>query len=86
MRDILIRGGGVLLLSWRGCSGNEGKPTEKNLYIDGQSAIDWVTKNTNYNKTNIILYGESLGCGVAVELGLQDKFKSIILEAPFTSI
>ena len=27
-----------------------------------------------------------MGCGVAVELGLKDNFKSIILEAPFTSI
>ena len=79
-------GWGVLLLSWRGYSGNKGIPTEKNLYIDGKSAIDWVEKNTNYQKNNIILYGESLGCGVAVELGLQYKFKSIILEAPFTSI
>ena len=79
-------GWGILLLSWRGYSGNKGKPTEKNLYIDGQAAIDWVKKNTNYPKTNIILYGESLGCGVAVELGLKDNFKSIILEAPFTSI
>ena len=32
------------------------------------------------------MYGESLGCGVAVELGLHENFKSIILEAPFTSI
>ena len=79
-------GWGVFLLSWRGYSGNKGTPTEKNLYIDGQAAIDWVNKNTSYRKTDIILYGESLGCGVAVELCLQDKFKSVILEAPFTSI
>ena len=86
LRDILIRGWGILLLSWRGYSGNKGKPTENNLYIDGQAAIDWVKKNTDYHKTNIVLYGESLGCGVAAELGLLDKFKSIILEAPFTFI
>jgi len=80
------KGWGVLLLSWRGYSGNIGKPTEKNLYIDGQAAIEWIKINTNLHNSNIILYGESLGCGVAVELGLKDKFKSIILEAPFTSI
>ena len=27
-----------------------------------------------------------MGCGIAVELGLRENFKSIILEAPFTSI
>jgi len=80
------KGWGVLLLAWRGYCGNLGNPTEKNLYIDGQAAVDWVKKNTNLQNSDIILYGESLGCGVAVELGLQNKFKSIILEAPFTSI
>lgn len=79
-------GWGVLLVSWRGYSGTKGKPTEKNLYIDGEAAIKWVENNTDYHKNNIILYGESLGCAVAVELGLQKKFKSIILEAPFTSL
>ncbi len=77
---------GVLLLSWRGYSGNSGKPTEKNLYIDGESAIKWIIDNLNFNYANLIIYGESLGCAVAIELGTRYKFKSIILEAPFTSV
>ena len=80
------KGWGVLLLAWRGFSGNKGSPTEKNLYVDGRASIDWVKKNTNFQNSDIILYGESLGCAVAVELGLYDKFKSIILESPFTSL
>ena len=56
------------------------------MYIDGYAAIDWVNRNTHYQNNNIVLYGESLGCGIAVELGLKNEFKSIILEAPFTSI
>tara|TARA_B100000029_G_scaffold241104_1_gene238344 strand:- start:1460 stop:2260 length:801 start_codon:yes stop_codon:yes gene_type:complete len=79
-------GFGVLLLAWRGYSGNSGKPSEKNLYIDGESAIQWVKKKLNYNTDQIIIYGESLGSAVAVEMGTKYKFKSIILEAPFTSI
>ncbi len=77
--------GGVLLLAWRGYSGNLGKPTERNLYIDGETAIKWIIDNLNYDYENLIIYGESLGCAVAVELGTRYKFKSIILEAPFTS-
>ena len=42
---------GVLLLAWRGYSGNKGKPTEKNIYIDAESSIDWLIKN----KKHIIL-------------------------------
>ena len=79
-------GWGVVLLAWRGYSGNYGKPTEKNLYIDGEAAIKWINDNLNYDYNQIIIYGESLGSGVAVELGTRYKFKSIILEAPFTSI
>ena len=38
------------------------------------------------NNNQIILYGESLGTGVAVEVGKKNNFNSIILESPFTSI
>ena len=85
IKRYINNGWGVLLLAWRGYSGNLGKPTEKNLYIDGETAIKWIIDNLNYDYENLIIYGESLGCAVAVELGTRYKFKSIILEAPFTS-
>ena len=31
-----------LIIAWRGFSGNQGKPSEEGLYIDGESAIDWM--------------------------------------------
>ena len=76
----------VLIVSWRGFGGNKGKPTENNLYKDGEAVLKWVSKNTNFNHNQIVVYGESLGTGVAVELGTKYKFLSIVLEAPFTSI
>ncbi len=75
----------ILLISWRGFSGNKGSPTEKNLYKDAEAAIKWLNKK-NVNNNQIILYGESLGSGVAVEIGKENNFNSIILESPFTSI
>ena len=75
----------ILLISWRGFSGNEGYPTEKNLYEDAEAAIKWLNKKKVSN-SQIILYGESLGSGVAVELGKENNFNGIILESPFTSI
>ena len=86
IKKYINKGWGVLLLAWRGYSGNLGKPTEKNLYIDGESTIKWIIDKLNFDYGNLIIYGESLGCAVAVELGTRYKFKSIILEAPFTSI
>ena len=76
----------VLLVSWRGFGGNKGIPTEKNLYKDGEAVLKWVSKNTLFTKKKIVVYGESLGSGVAVELGIKYKFLSVVLEAPFTSI
>ena len=75
----------ILIISWRGFSGNKGKPTEKNLYHDAEVAIKWLN-NRGINNKNIILYGESLGTGVATELGKSNIFGGIILESPFTSI
>ena len=79
-------GWGVLLLAYRGYSGNKGKPSEKNIYIDAESTLSWIEKNTSTKKNNIILYGESLGAGVAIEMATRYSFKSVVLEAPFTSI
>tara|TARA_B100001063_G_scaffold245132_1_gene279885 strand:+ start:1194 stop:1994 length:801 start_codon:yes stop_codon:yes gene_type:complete len=75
----------ILIISWRGFSGNSGKPTEKNLYVDGKMSIKWLN-DLGVSNDKIILYGESLGTGVAVELGQSNTFNSIILESPFTSI
>jgi len=75
----------ILLISWRGFSGNKGKPTEKNLYHDAKEAVKWLNNRGVISK-NIILYGESLGTGAATELGTSNEFGGIILESPFTSI
>ncbi len=75
----------ILLISWRGFSGNKGSPTEYNLYTDAKASIKWLNKE-GVNSNQIVLYGESLGSGVAVEVGKENNFNSIILESPFTSI
>ncbi len=75
----------ILLISWRGFNGNKGSPTEKNLYKDAYAAIKWLNKK-KINNNQIILYGESLGTGVAIEMAKNRNFNSVILESPFTSI
>ena len=75
----------ILLISWRGFSGNKGSPSERNLYKDAEASIKWLN-DKNVKNNQIILYGESLGTGVAVEMAKKNHFNSIILESPFTSI
>ena len=74
-----------LLISWRGFNGNDGKPSEQGLYKDAKSAVLWL-KNKGLIEENIILYGESLGTGVATELAQNKNFGGVILESPFTSM
>jgi fermentation-respiration switch protein FrsA (DUF1100 family) len=74
-----------LIIAWRGFSGNNGKPSEKGLYEDGKSAIIWL-KNLGLLEEDIIIYGESLGTGIATELAQNNKFAGLILETPFTSM
>ena len=74
-----------LLVAWRGFSGNKGEPTEKGLYEDARSSVTWL-KSKGVKENNIIIYGESLGTGVATEIAQNKNFSGIILESPFTSM
>ena len=74
-----------LIIAWRGFSGNKGKPSEKGLYIDANSAITWL-KKLGLSEKDIILYGESLGTGVATEIAQSNNYAGLILETPFTSM
>jgi uncharacterized protein len=74
-----------LIIAWRGFSGNSGDPNEKGLYEDANSAVKWL-KSKGVKEKNIIIYGESLGTGVAVEIAQNKNFAGIILESPFTSM
>ena len=74
-----------LIIAWRGFSGNNGKPSEKGLYEDGKSTITWL-KNLGLLDEDIIIYGESLGTGIAIELAQNNNYAGLILETPFTSM
>ncbi|MCS7048747.1 MAG: alpha/beta hydrolase [Verrucomicrobiae bacterium] len=75
-------GVGVLILDYRGYGRSEGRPNEKGTYLDAQAAYDYLAAHN----LPVVLYGESLGCGVAVELATRVTVAGVILEAPFTSI
>jgi len=74
-----------LILAYRGFSGNLGKPSEKGLYEDAKSTLKWLNE-LGIKDNQIIIYGESLGASVAVEVSQNKNFSGIILEAPFTSM
>jgi fermentation-respiration switch protein FrsA (DUF1100 family) len=76
-------GHGLLIASYRGYSGSTGTPTEAGLRIDARTAYDWLAARVPADR--IVLYGESLGSGVAVRLATERRVAGLILDAPFTS-
>jgi hypothetical protein len=81
----LERGFGVLLVGYRGYGGNPGRPSEHGLYDDGRAHLDWLARN-GLQGDALILYGESLGAAVAIEMARECKAAALVLEAPFASI
>ena len=78
-------GYGLLALSYRGYGTSEGTPSEQGLYMDARTAINFI-KQYNILEQQIILYGESLGSGVAVQMATEIDAKLLALETPFTSL
>ena len=77
-------GYGVMFLSYRGYGESTGGPSETGLNHDADAAYDWLIKR-NISAAKIILVGESLGTGVAVQLAARKPVAAMALEAPFTS-
>ena len=88
-RLFIDAGLGVFLAEYRGYGGNPGKPSEEGFRADARAALTFLIQE-NVDLSRVVLYGESLGTGVAVQLATDKKtrnsIKSLVLESPFTSI
>ena len=78
-------GFGLFVMSYRGYSGSTGSPTEANNIADARLAYEYLIKQ-GLKPSDIFLYGESLGSGVAVQLAATVPVAGVILDAPYTSI
>lgn len=80
---IIADGTGLIALSYRGYGGSTGRPSEDGLRRDAEALYAFAA--SRYPAERLVLFGESLGTGVAVALAADHKVGKIILEAPFTS-
>jgi len=78
---ILEGGYGLLALSYRGYPGSGGAPSEEAFISDGVLAFDWL----NERAENIVVYGESIGTGVAVPVAAERDPFAVVLEAPLSA-
>ena len=84
--DYLGAGYGVLLAEYRGYAGNGGEISEQGFYKDGRAYIEWLSSEKRVNSSRIVLYGESIGSGVATQMAVEYDVAGLILEAPFSSL
>ncbi len=80
---LVARGIGLLAVSYRGYAGSTGSPTEEGLLTDGLAAFDWLSAQTG---GEIVLLGQSLGSGVAVNAAAQRPAAGVILVSAYLSV
>ena len=78
-------GWGMLLPEYRGYGGNPGAPTETGLFEDARAAYATL-RASGVAASRIVLWGESLGTGLAVRLAGEVEVAAVMLESPYTSI
>ncbi len=76
----------VLLLEYPGYAGTAGKPSEESIVRSGLLAMDEVTARDDIDDQQIVMYGRSIGGGVAAQLATQREVAALVLESSFTSL
>ncbi|HAM36697.1 MAG TPA: alpha/beta hydrolase [Elusimicrobia bacterium] len=85
--DIFHRlGFSVLLFDYRGYGRSSGRASEIGTYRDAEAAYRYLVETKGFGPQRVVIYGESLGNGVALETALRHPPGALILESAFTSI
>lgn len=88
-RPLIDHGYGVLMVGHRGYGGNPGYPSEVGLIEDGRAGLRFLAE-AGVDAKDTVLYGESLGSGVALALAAEapeaGEIGAVVLESPYTSI
>ena len=79
-RKLHFYGWGIVLAEYPGYSGNPGKPTEDNLMAAARATISAV------HGSRVVVWGHSLGSGVAARMASEGRATGLVLESPFTSL
>lgn len=75
----------VFMYDYRGYGRSEGSPSEEGVYLDGIAAFDYLASLDGIDPNRVILFGQSLGGAVAVDVAAKRRPAALILEATFSS-
>ncbi len=76
----------VLLYDYGGYGDSTGRPSEQRCYADARAMWHYLTVDKGIPASQIILFGESLGGGVTVNLATEVTPGAVVLQSTFLSI
>ncbi len=76
----------VLAVDYPGYGRSGGKPSEAGCYAAAEAGFDWLTTVAKVPAERILVFGESLGGGVAVELATRRPCRALVLMSSFTTL
>lgn len=79
-------GFGFIAVDYRGYGNSTGSPTYKSLITDALLVLDHTSSASHFAGRKVVLYGESLGTGVATEAATKRTVDGVVLQSPYTSI
>lgn len=84
LREFSEAGYNVAAMEYRGYGKSREKISEQGIIHDSRAVMSYLKTKTQAK--SIILYGRSLGTGVAVRTASENKVDGIVLHSPFTSV
>jgi len=82
--DFLPFGYDILIMDYRPYGKSQGDLSEQNLFTDAQLAYDYLRKN--FSPNDIVIYGRSIGTGIATHLASKNLCKALVLETPYFNL
>lgn len=82
-RDFVSKGYDFFMIDYRGFGKSEGRRTESTLFNDAQTVYKWLY--SKYREDQIVVYGRSLGSGIAARIAAWNDPKMLLLDSPYYS-
>jgi len=82
-RDFIGKGYDFFMMDYRGFGKSSGHRTERTLYNDAQMVYKWLSDQ--YSEDKIVIYGRSLGTGIASRIAAWNRPRMLILDSPYYS-
>lgn len=79
-------GVGVLLFDYRGYGRSDGTPSEQGTYLDAEAALTLLSERYGYSPERVVVFGQSLGGAIAVDVAARHRPAGLVVESAFTSI